>query len=340
MFQMIRNKSLDRAGPPDQESTPKEDSPQPLAFELRALSKVYQRSKGMLVHAVDNLTLSLPVGQVLGLLGPNGAGKTTTIKMLCGLLTPTSGRVLLGGVDVARERSLAVQQIGAVLEGARNVYWSLSAWQNLLYFGRLKGLRRKEIAPRAEFLLRSLDLWERRHQVVSGFSRGMQQKVAIAAALITDPPLLLLDEPTLGLDVQTARTVKEWVAQLAHEQGKTIVLTTHQLTLAQELCDRVAIIRQGKLVTDLPTRELLARFRQNLYEIRLGGSVTPDASHLFDGFSLTSDEGGSRIRGAIPDQARLYDLLAACRAHGLPLLAVEPVEPDLEEIFVQILREE
>lgn len=85
---------------------------------------------------------------------------------------------------------------------------------------------------------------------------------------------------------------------------------------------------------------MLARFRQNLYEIRLGGSVTPDASHLFDGFSLTSDEGGSRIRGPIPDQARLYDLLAACRAHGLPLLAVEPVEPDLEDIFVQILREE
>ena len=294
----------------------------------------------MLVRAVDNLTLSLPVGQVFGLLGPNGAGKTTTIKMLCGLVTPTSGRVLIGGVDVARERSLAVQQIGAVLEGARNVYWSLSAWQNLLYFGHLKGLRRKEIVPRAEFLLRSLDLWEQRHQVVSGFSRGMQQKVAIAAALITDPPLLLLDEPTLGLDVQTARTVKEWIAQLAHEQGKTIVLTTHQLNLAQDLCDRVAIIRQGKLVTDLPMRELLARFRQDLYEIRLGGSVTSLASRLFDGFSVTSEEGVSRIRGPIPDQARFYDLLAACHVQRLPLLAVEPVEPDLEDVFVQILGEE
>jgi ABC-2 type transport system ATP-binding protein len=339
MFQATRSDSLDSTKPLDHEAALKEDSTRPLAFELIALSKVYLRSKGTAVRAVENLNLSVPTGQVLGLLGPNGAGKTTTIKMLCGLVAPTSGRVLLSGYDVARERSLAVQQIGAVLEGARNVYWSLSAWQNLLYFGRLKGLRRKEVAPRAEFLLHSLDLWERRHQVVSGFSRGMQQKVAIAAALITDPPILLLDEPTLGLDVQTARTVKDWIAQLAHERGKTIVLTTHQLNLAQELCDRVAIIRQGDLVTDLPVSELLARFRQDVYEVRLGCSLDPESAPWLDGFSITTDEGISRIRGSIPDQALLYDLLAKIRAQHLPLIAIEPVEPDLEDVFVQILKE-
>ncbi len=157
----------------------------PLAFELTNLSKVYRRGKGTAVHAVDDLNLSVPGGQVVGLLGPNGAGKTTTIKMMCGLVTPTEGRVHLNGYDVARERPLAVRQVGAVLEGARNVYWSLSAWQNLLYFGRLKGLSRRLIVPRAESLLRSLDLWKQRHQAVGGYSRGMQQKVAIAAALIT-----------------------------------------------------------------------------------------------------------------------------------------------------------
>ncbi|QBD76268.1 ABC transporter ATP-binding protein/permease [Ktedonosporobacter rubrisoli] len=337
MVQITRKDSAGSARPSDHETVSGEGSIRPPAFELKALNKVYQRRRGEQVHAVENLSLSMPVGQVLGLLGPNGAGKTTTIKMLCGLVTPTSGRVLLSGYDVARERARAVQQIGAVLEGARNVYWSLSAWQNLLYFGRLKGLRRKEIAPRAEFLLRALDLWEQRHQVVSGFSRGMQQKVALAAALITDPPLLLLDEPTLGLDVQTARTVKEWVAQLAHEQGKSIVLTTHQLDLAQQLCDRVAIISRGKLVIDLPTPALLARFRQDLYEIRLGGSVAPAVLPWLDGFSVTFDEGVSRMRGPIPDQDRLYDLLAEFRARGLSLLAVEPIEPDLEDVFVQIL---
>ncbi len=203
----------------------------------------------------------------------------------------------------------------------------------------LKGLSRRLIVPRAESLLHSLDLWERRHQAVGGFSRGMQQKVAIAAAMITDPPILLLDEPTLGLDVQTARTIKDWIAQLAHEQGKTIVLTTHQLALAQELSDRIAIIHQGRLLTDLQVHELLARFRQDTYEIRLGSPLDSSASSWLEGFSITSEDGGSRIRGPIPDQARLYDLLAQVRAHHLPLIAVEPVEPDLEDVFVQILKE-
>src|SRR5262245_36279318 len=283
MVQTTKGDRLDTTRQPDHESATRPDSGPP-AFELTALSKVYDRGQETPVHAAQSLSLSVPAGQVVGLLGPNGAGKTTTIKMMCGLVTPTSGRVQLNGYDVASERPMAVRQVGAVLEGARNVYWQLSAWQNLLYFGRLKGLSRRLIVPRAESLLRSLDLWERGHQAVSGFSRGMQQKVAIAAALITDPPILLLDEPTIGLDVQTARTVKEWIAQLAHEQGKTIVLTTHQLALAQELSDRIAIIDHGRLLTDLPVRELLARFRQEIYEIRLGGSLDSSALSWLNGF--------------------------------------------------------
>jgi ABC-2 type transport system ATP-binding protein len=174
---------------------------------------------------------------------------------------------------------------------------------------------------------------------VGGFSRGMQQKVAIATALIADPPILLLDEPTIGLDVQTSRTVKDWIARLVHEQGKTIVLTTHQLALAQELCDRVVIIHQGHLLTDLPVRELLARFRKDTYEIRLGSSLDSSASTWLEGFSITSEDGGSSIRGPIQNQARLYDLLTQIRAQHLPLIAVEPVEPNLEDVFVQILGE-
>ena len=336
MFPITRNDGLGTALQSDQQSATGPDA-RPPAFELTGLSKVYHRGKGTAVRAVDDLSLSAPAGQVVGLLGPNGAGKTTTIKMMCGLVAPTSGRVQLHGYDVAKERPMAVRQVGAVLEGARNVYWSLSAWQNLLYFGRLKGLSRRLIAPRAESLLRSLDLWERRHQAVGSYSRGMQQKVAIAAALITDPPILLLDEPTLGLDVQMARTVKDWIARLAHEQGKTVVLTTHQLALAQELSDRIAIIDQGRLLTDLPVRALLDRFRQDTYEIRLGSPLDSAAAPWLDGFSITSEDGKTRIRGPIPDQEKLYDLLTHIRAQNLPLIAVEPVEPNLEDVFVQIL---
>src|SRR5262245_55074878 len=188
------------------------------AIEIASLTKVYGRGRTT-VRAVDDVSLSIPAGEVLGLLGPNGAGKTTTIKLICGLVSPTAGRVRLEGYDIGRQRSRAVLQLGAVLEGGRNVYWSLSAWQNLLYFGRLKGLRGDEIRPRAGRLLRDLGLWEVRHTQVGGFSRGMQQKVAVAAALITDPPILLLDEPTIGLDVEAARTVKDWIVALAREQG-------------------------------------------------------------------------------------------------------------------------
>src|SRR5260370_13533299 len=135
MFQTTRDTSLDTARPPDHESAPR-----PVECELTRLSKVYHRGKGTTVRAVDNLNLSVPVGQVIGLLGPNGAGKTTTIKMMCGLVTPTSGRVHLNGYDVARERPMAVRQVGALLGGARNRYGALSARQNLPHLGPRKPL--------------------------------------------------------------------------------------------------------------------------------------------------------------------------------------------------------
>jgi ABC-2 type transport system ATP-binding protein len=142
------------------------------AIELVDLGKVYGRGRNA-SPAVKPTSLWVPWGQVVGLLGPNGAGKTTVIKMISGLVTPTSGTIRLGGYDVARQRSRAVRQIGAVLEGSRNVYWPLSAWDNLMYFGRLKGLSGSEIKPRAQRLLTDLGLWDRRHEPVGSYSRGM-----------------------------------------------------------------------------------------------------------------------------------------------------------------------
>jgi ABC-2 type transport system ATP-binding protein len=307
------------------------------AIELRALSKRYGRGRAA-VTAVDEVTLTVVPGQVFGFLGPNGAGKTTVIKMICGLVTPTAGAVRVGGYDVGRQRSRAVRQIGAVLEGSRNVYWSLSAWHNLLYFGRLKGLRGREIRPRAEELLRELGLWERRGQLVGGFSRGMQQKVAIAAALIADPPVVLLDEPTIGLDVEAARTVKEWIVKLARD-GKTVVLTTHQLEMAQELCDRVAVIRQGRIVADLPTRELLSRYAEDRYEIRLAGHLRLPDGLLPAGARVHAENGVTRITVPAADDAGLHAVLGQLRPQGARLVSVSQVQPDLEEVFVRLVRE-
>ncbi|GAA2394743.1 daunorubicin resistance protein DrrA family ABC transporter ATP-binding protein [Nonomuraea africana] len=294
------------------------------------MTKVYGSAQ---VRAVDEVSLRIPAGSVFGFLGPNGAGKTTTIKMLAGLLTPTSGLVRLGGFDVARQRSAAMAQFGAVLEGSRNVYWSLSAWQNLMYFGRLKGMRKTQVAERAEDLLTSLGLWERRDDKVGGFSRGMQQKVAIAVALVAGPPIVLLDEPTLGLDIEATRVVKDWIAELARELGTTILLTTHQLDVAQELCDRVAVIRQGRIVADLPTRELLAGFRErDKYEIRVEGAAPP-------GFDAVTREGVTTISVRVSDPIEVYDVVERLRAHGAVIESLTQVQPDLEDVFLALVND-
>ena len=310
------------------------------AIRLVNLSKTYGKRGQAPIQAVSDLSLSVPPGQVIGFLGPNGAGKTTTIKMMCGLVEPTTGQIQLNGVDVASRRSSAMQQIGAVLEGTRNIYWRLTALQNLIYFGRLKGCWGKALRRHAEHLLRELDLWERRNDPVKEFSRGMQQKVAIACALIADPPIVLLDEPTLGLDVHAARTVKAWVKELYSTHGKTVVLTTHQLDMAEELCQRVVIIRQGSLVADQPTGELLDLFRKEYYEIRLDGHLTPSSRPnncpWLEAWSIAYENGYTLLTGAVEETAALYPLLATLDQIGLPLLSVNRAEPNLEEIFIQL----
>jgi ABC-2 type transport system ATP-binding protein len=306
------------------------------AIELSGLTKRYRRGRDWLT-AVNDVTLTVPAGQVIGLLGPNGAGKTTTIKMICGLVLPTAGTIRISGYDVGHERADAVRQIGAVLEGSRNVYWPLTAWQNLMYFGRLKGLRGAEIRPRAERLLTGLGLWDRRNETVGSFSRGMQQKVAIAAALITDPPVLLLDEPTIGLDVAAARTVKDWIAHLAADEGKTILLTTHQLAIVQELADRIAVIRDGRIIADLPTPELLSRYAEDRFEVRVPVMQNEVPALLPPGTRIVPRAEATGLLLPDADQAALHTVLDALWAAGIPLLSASQARPDLEEIFLRLI---
>lgn len=310
--------------------------PSSAAIELIGLQKTFGRGAKALA-AVKPTTLTVPWGQVIGLLGPNGAGKTTIIKMISGLITPTAGTVRLGGYDVARQRAQAVLQIGAVLEGSRNVYWPLSAWENLMYFGQLKGLRAAEIKPRAERLLTELGLWERRHETVGSFSRGMQQKVAVSAALITDPPIILLDEPTIGLDVEAARTFKDWITHLARDEGKTIVLTTHQLEGARELSDRIAVIKEGEIIADLPTTELLARHAEDRFEIRITGSV--DGTVLPAGARVEPDGDQTRVLLPDTDQRAVFAVLERLGATGAGLVSVVQARPSLEEVFIRLIHD-
>src|SRR5437660_3800955 len=310
------------------------------SIELENISKSYKGPKKTTITAVESLTLSIGGSQVFGILGANGAGKTTTIKMICGLVNPTTGTIRLNGYDVKRQRSQAARQIGAVLEGTRNVYWRLTAWENLMYFGRLKGCSGRALAQRGERLLRELELWDRRDQPTRYFSRGMQQKVAIACALITDPPIVLLDEPTLGLDIQSALTVKNWIAHLANEEGKTIILTTHQLDLAQDLCAQIAIMYRGQVLANQPTNELLYLFEKNRYQLKVRGQLTDEQMGQLASWTQAYEEGETLLDGVLTDQEELHELLSRLYDWKLPILAVNQQEPDLEKVFIQIISQQ
>jgi ABC-2 type transport system ATP-binding protein len=309
--------------------------PHPFSVELRSVTKIYQRRRRPPITSVDRLSLAVPAGQICGFLGPNGAGKTTTIKMICGLITPSSGQIMLNGQDLVRQRRGVMQQLGVVLEGTRNIYWRLSAGQNLLYFGRLKGCSGRETKARAADLLQRLELWDRRHDPVGDFSRGMQQKVALAVALIHDPQIVLLDEPTLGLDVYSAKTVKDWVLELA-QLGKTVILTSHELDMVQEVCERVAIIHQGRLVADKPVSDLLGLFREEHYEIRIGTPLPDGAERYFPGLKACVQDEVTTLSGAIANQTLLHQILSQIHALQLPLISVNAVEPSLEEVFMRL----
>jgi ABC-2 type transport system ATP-binding protein len=309
------------------------------AIELHALSKIYSQKNNILFKAVDNLTLTIPQGQIIGFLGPNGAGKTTTIKMICNLIIPTHGSIKLNGYSITENRNIAMSQMGAVLEGTRNIYWQLSAWQNLIYFGKLKGMWGKLLTAQAEKLLKELALWDRKDDIVSEFSRGMQQKVAIACALITNPSIILLDEPTLGLDVQASRTIKSWVEHLAHEEKKTIVLTTHQLDVAEQLCERIIFINKGKIIADKVTADLLNLFHEDNYKITVWGKIQEPIT-IMAGMTMIPKDDHTVFIGAIVDQESLHEKLSLLHNLQLPLLSVTRVHHNLEEVFMHLMQKQ
>lgn len=196
--------------------------------------------------AVDNVSLQVQGGEVFGFLGPNGAGKTTTIKMIVGLLQPTSGTIHVAGVDVQAQPLIAKASCGYVPD-TPNLYAKLTARELLRFVGDLYNLDRRQVVQRTEELLRVLDLTAAAEDTVDSYSHGMQQKASLASALMHDPRVLVLDEPTVGLDPKSARLIKDLLRQMA-DRGAAVFLSTHILEIAERMCDRIGIINKGQLV--------------------------------------------------------------------------------------------
>jgi len=215
------------------------------------------------VTALDGLDIEVPTGSIFGFLGPNGAGKTTTIRLLLGLLEPSAGRATVLGRDVRQDAQGIRERVGVLLE-SDGLYERLTARQNLDFFARVARLDPGERPRRIQALLEEIGLWERRDDPVADFSRGMKQKLALARAFLHRPSLLFLDEPTAGLDTPTAVGLRRELVSLAREEGVTVFLTTHNLLEAERVCDRVAVIRHGKLLAEGPPEAIRSGGRRSL----------------------------------------------------------------------------
>ena len=283
--------------------------------------------------AIRGVDLEVSRGEVLGLLGPNGAGKTTTVRLLTALIEPTEGRASVDGLDVV-ERSEEVRARVGILTETPGLYEKLSATANLDFFGRLYGLDAATRAERIEHYLRLFSLWERRDDVAGNFSKGMKQKLAIARALLHDPAVVFLDEPTAALDPEAAYVVREAIEAL-QKSGRTIVLATHNLDEADRLCDRVAFVRGGLLRVDSPAG-LRGSMGGRGVEIELAESAS-DA--LAAGkYGEYNPDLHKRLIVATEDPAAVTPgLVRALVAGGAAILSVHERATTLEQVYFEVM---
>jgi sodium transport system ATP-binding protein len=237
-------------------------------IEVRDLHKRFQQGRGRAartVAAVDGVSFRAEDGAITGLLGPNGAGKTTSLRMVAGLMVPDSGQAQVDGIDVQAQPALALARLG-VLPDSRGLYVRLTARENILYFARLHGLPDALAQQRLETLADALEMRPLLDRRTDGFSQGERMKTALARALIHDPPNIILDEPTNGLDVLSTRALRDVLRRLRDEHGKCIVFSTHIMQEVERLCDRVVVVAHGHTVAQGTVAELSARAGQTDFE--------------------------------------------------------------------------
>ena len=299
------------------------------------------------VSAAEDVSFTIERGEIFGLLGPNGAGKTTMVKMISGLVRPDKGKALVDGLDVEKKRKQVLRQVGVVLEGTRTSIWPLTPLENLVYYGMLKDVRGPILKQRAHDLLDFIGLKDKKNVQVRRLSRGQKQKLALCISLIADPQVLLLDEPTTGLDVQSSRAIKDRIMEMTHDNGRSVLVTTHDMHVAQELCDRIGIINHGRLITCKPTKELLEVFSEQTFVFMLDkfpdleefcslpGVLRAELEDGNDGPSLVvylSSDKELRSRA-------LYHVPRQLEQDGLLLRAITQRQQNLESIFLRLTGE-
>jgi len=302
-------------------------SPGQAAIEIEGLSKIYKGGK----QALDNVSFAVPRGQIFGLLGPNGAGKSTLINILAGIVRKTSGSVRIWGFDIDADPRNARNSIGIVPQEIVFDPFFTPA-ETLENYAGFYGVPKNQ--RRTMELLRAVHLEDKANAYARTLSGGMKRRLLVAKAIVHSPPILVLDEPTAGVDVHLRQQLWAYVREL-NAQGVTIVLTTHYLEEAEELCDRIAIINHGRLIANKPTPELLAMAQEKLVQVTVDRDIAQLPSH--PSFEKVEMEGSRQLHITyLKDRANAGQVLDAVQQAGFQIVDVKTSEPDLEDVFLNL----
>lgn len=333
----------------------------PPAIEAKRLVKRYatweregfiRRSK-KIVEALKGVSFTVEKGEVFGLLGPNGAGKTTTVKILTTLLLPDEGEARVLGYDVVNEAIRVREVIGVTLSVEKGFFWKLTGRENLKYFGMLRGLKGSELDRRVEYVLKLVGLDElgASDKLYEEYSLGMKARLSLARALLHNPPVLILDEPTIGLDPASARTIRELLVRLVREEDKTVLITTHNMFEAEIICDHVAIIDKGKIIA-YGTISELKRKATNRITVEMIITLSRDILHgveeritallgIKEIVLESAENGRSRLRVIAKPSEEEYvveKLIEWFYSNNIRVHQVKVYEPTLEDVFIMLTK--
>ena len=304
------------------------------AIDVHNLTKKFREN-----IAVEKLTFHVDKGEIFGLLGPNGAGKTTTVRMLCSLIAPTSGSVSINGYDIANvEGSMKARKVIGLVPDNVGLYDSLSAVDNLEFYGRMYETPEKLVKENIEKYLRMLDLWEKRNQTVGTYSKGMKQKVAVARAIIHDPEILIMDEPTANLDPEASKTIRDFILELKRE-NRTIMLNTHNLDEAQKICTKIGVLKTRLVAVDTPANleKSLSGNRTSIMLAEINNKILQTVKDLNLGNVV--QDGNTLMIDLVDTDRDTPIVVSAITAAGGKIRSVNEVKGSLEDAYLSLVKE-
>lgn len=303
-------------------------------LQTKDLTKIYSGNKKP-VKALNNLSLSFEAGNVYGIVGHNGAGKTTLIKLLCGLVFPTNGDVIINGSLLYPDNFKLLSKVGAILEGSRNIFWNLTPIQNIKYFSMLRGLNLKHAINLAKHYFKILELEDKIHTPVRNLSQGMKQKIAIIMSLLHNPDILLLDEPTLGLDPMSSQNMQQVIKNVAKNEKKVVIVTSHQLNIIQNISDYLVFLSQGSLRYFGSVSDFISETRISSYTVVVDNALKINELPFKEYIESIDEQDEKCFLKVNIKLDMLNDILVYFVSNNIKIYEIEKTSNSLEKVFLK-----